>query len=205
MATRHGFKVQANRMAVQIRADLGLQPTHPLDPWVVCKHLEVQVYKLSQLVDAAGTQVGRHFLRVDRDAFSGVVLSLGMHTAIVHNDSHVPVRQRSNLFHELAHLFLGHPMTPLLDATGNRDHNSLVEEEARFLGGCLSITNEAARHIVDFGLRESALATYQVSAPMLDYRLGVSGALQIAARRAKKRLDGTQASPAEASLQKKAG
>ncbi len=187
MALRHGFKTKANSIAVEIRGVLGLAPTAPLDPWVVCRHYDVVVLKLSGLVDENGGAVGHHFLHVDRESFSGLVVPLGMSTAIVHNDSHAPVRQRSNLFHELAHLFLGHPITLLLSADGTRDRDGSVEEEAAFLGGCLLIPNEAARYIVNSGSQSTAAKTFGVSSSMLTYRLRVSGANQIAARRAAKR------------------
>ena len=186
MGYRHGFKTKANRIAVQLRADLGLAPIAPLDPWSVCDHFDVEVIKLSELLGEGGTQVGSHFLAVDTDVFSAVVISRGMRTAIVHNDAHAPVRQRSNLFHELSHLFLGHPVKPLLSADGTRDRDGAVEDEAAFFGGCLAIPNEAACHIVDSGMQSVAAKTYLVSSSMLTYRLRVSGALQIAARRASK-------------------
>ena len=186
MGFRHGFKTKANRIAVQLRADLGLVPTSPLDPWSVCDHFDVEVIRLSELLGEGGTQVGSHFLNVDKDVFSAVVIPRGMRTAVVHNDVHAPVRQRSNLFHELSHLFLGHPVKPLLSADGTRDRDGAVEDEAAYLGGCLAIPNEAARHIVDSGMQSVATKTYRVSSSMLSYRLRVSGALQIAARRTSK-------------------
>ena len=186
MGYPHGFKTKANRIAVQLRADLGLAPIAPLDPWSVCDHFDVEVIKLSELLDDGGTQIGSHFLDVDTDVFSAVVIPRGMRTAIVHNDAHAPVRQRSNLFHELSHLFLGHSVKPLLSADGTRDRDGAVEDEAAFLGGCLAIPNEAAYHIVDSGMHAMAANAYRVSGPMLTYRLRVSGALQIAARRANK-------------------
>jgi len=190
MTFRRGFKTQANSIAVGIRADLGLGPTSPLDPWAVCDHLEVVVLKLSELTGADRRQVGRHFLHAGRESFSAVVVPRGIRTAIVYNDSHAPVRQRSSLFHELSHLFLGHLIRPLLATDGTRDRDGTVEDEAAFLGGCLLITNEAAHHILSSGIRATAAAFYQVSEVMLNYRLGVSGANHVAARRANKRLAG---------------
>lgn len=190
MTFRRGFKTQANSIAVGMRADLGLEPTSPLDPWAVCNHLEIFVLKLSELTDADNRQVGRHFLHAGREAFSAVVVPRGIRTAIVYNDSHAPVRQRSNIFHELSHLFLRHPIRPLLAADGSRDRDGAVEDEAAFLSGCLLITNEAAHHILSSGISSIATTVYQVSEVMLNYRLGVSGANQVAARRASKRLAG---------------
>lgn len=188
MTFRHGFKVQANRIAVEVRGDLGLLPTSPLDQWQVCDHLDIEVFKLSELSGPKGEKVGRHFLEVEKEMFSGMVLPLGIRTAIVHNDAHVPVRQRSNLFHELSHLFLGHPIDPLVSADGTINRDRAIEDEAAFLGGCLAIPNEAACHIVNLAMQASAARMYQVSPAMLNFRLQVSGAIQIAARRARKQI-----------------
>lgn len=187
MAFRHGFKTQANRAVVEIRAALGLEATAPLSPWLVCDYYDVKVLKLSEMLNENGSQVGHHFLHVAPGLFSAVVFARGIHTAIVHNDSHALVRQRSNLFHELAHLFLGHPIRPLLSTDGTRNRNSMVEQEAEFMGGCLMIPNEAACHIVNTGMQARAAEIYGVSEVMLTYRLGVSGAMRIAARRTSKR------------------
>ena len=62
------------------------------------------------------------------------------------------------------------------EAGGERAHDSGIEAEANFLGGCLLMPNEAAIHVVTNGLSARAQLIYGVSRPMLDYRLRVSGA-----------------------------
>lgn len=136
---------------------------------------------LSTLVDAEGDKVGAHFLRGGRDSFSAVTVSRGIRRAIVHNDAHAPVRQRSNLTHEIAHALLGHTATPVLTEAGHRNFDQGIEAEANFLGGALLITNEAAMHILANQL-PNADQVYGVSKAMLNYRLGVSGALKRAQR-----------------------
>ncbi|WP_158927360.1 ImmA/IrrE family metallo-endopeptidase [Acidisphaera sp. S103] len=188
MPFRHGFKAEANRIALKVRSALQLGPTDPLDPWVACNHFEISVICLSDLRDGDGTQVGRHFLRIEREAFSAVTIPDGCRRVIVHNDSHSSVRQRSNLTHELAHCFLGHSVTPLWTADGDRARDARVEEEAAFLGGSLLITNEAAHHIVKSRMEATAATIYGVSYDMLTYRLRVSGAQITAFRRARRSL-----------------
>jgi Zn-dependent peptidase ImmA (M78 family) len=177
-----GFKARANRIAIDLRRDLGLRPASPMDPLNICEHFEIAVIPLSELRDADDADVGRHFLATETTAFSAITVCRGMRRAIVHNDRHSIVRQRSNLMHEIAHALLGHRATPLLAGDGERNFDQLIEAEAHFLGGCLLIPNEAARHIVMNGLQRTAAAAYGVSAKMLAYRLGVSGALRIAQR-----------------------
>ncbi len=142
--------------------------------------------RLSEVFDTVGRQVGNHFLRVEPESFSAVTLEVASRRVIVHNDAHRPVRQRSNLTHELAHCFLGHSLTRVLRSDGVRDRDAEVEEEAAFLGGSLLITNEAAHRILSSGDLGAAAAAYGVSRDMLAYRLRVSGATIVAGRRARR-------------------
>jgi len=84
--------------------------------------------------------------------------------------------------HELAHAFLGHRATPLLQGDGERHFDQLIEAEAHFLGGALLITNEAAYRIARRSLEDTAAAVYGVSQQMLQYRLQISGARKRVAR-----------------------
>ncbi|MDX8494631.1 ImmA/IrrE family metallo-endopeptidase [Mesorhizobium sp. VK22B] len=178
MAFRHGFKADANRIALKVREQMGLGLTDPIDPIAICAEFDIVLLRLSELeCDTAA------FLGGQRSAFSAVTVPCGATTAIVHNDTHHPDRQRSNICHELAHCFLGHKCTPPLTEEGARARDGGVEAEANYLGGCLLISNEAALHIVSQGLIPFAKQLYGVSQPMLDYRLRVSGAHTIYARK----------------------
>ena len=177
MALRHGFKAEANRISLGIREQLGLRPVDPIDPGKVCAHFDIVLLKLSELSCDASS-----FLGVNRSSFSAVTVPCGLKTAILHNDSHHEHRQRSNVCHELAHCFLGHPCTPPLTESGERAHDGGIEAEANFLAGALLIPNEAAIHIVRQGIIPTAQSVYGVSQPMLEYRLRVSGAYKIQSR-----------------------
>src|SRR3546814_865102 len=137
MTFPRGFKARANRIAVRVRHDLGLPPEAPLDPLQVCRHYDIEVIPLSKL----GT-LGDHFLQIEPSAFSAVTVPCGLRCAIIHNDGHAPVRQRSNLAHEIAHGLLGHKAMPPLTTDGERHFDGGIEAEANFLGGTLLITNE---------------------------------------------------------------
>jgi hypothetical protein len=177
LAFRRGFKAEANRIALRVRAQMGLSAIAPIDPALVCGHFDIVLLKLSEL----GCYAAR-FVGVDRSAFSAVTVPCGPTTAIVHNDSHHPFRQRSNICHELAHCFLGHEYAPPLSEKGDRARDGSVEAEANFLAGALLIPNDAAVHIVRNGLMASAQTLYGVSQQMLQYRLRVSGAHTIHSR-----------------------
>lgn len=170
MGFRRGFKAEANRIAVRIRKQMGLDAVAPIDPLTICERFDIRVIPLSVLDE------GSLLLGQNGSVFSAVTVPCGIHTAIVHNDSHHPNRQRSNICHELAHCFLGHEHTPPLTDDGERNHDGGIEAEANFLGGALLITNEAARHILLSGLLDDAQDLYGVSKQMLDFRLRMSGA-----------------------------
>ncbi|MBY0334164.1 MAG: ImmA/IrrE family metallo-endopeptidase [Acetobacteraceae bacterium] len=154
-----------------------MSETAPLDPFAVCEFLDVRVYPISRLVDEQGNLVGEFFLKEKPEEFSGAVIRSGMCSAIIHNDAHTIPRQRSNLCHELAHIFLGHPIAQVVNEDGGRNRHAVMEEEAAFLGGVLLIPNEAAHYIVKSGLLGTAADTYGVSVEMLNYRIKKSGAL----------------------------
>ena len=159
---------------------MGLAEVDPIDPHAICARFEIELIPLSQL------DPNNPFLDLQNDKFSAVTVPSGHQTAIVHNDSHHPHRQRSNICHELAHCFLGHEWVPPLTEDGERSRDSGAEEEANFLAGAMLITNEAALHIISSRLIYRAQELYGVSKPMLDYRLRVSGARTIHNRRMKR-------------------
>jgi hypothetical protein len=173
-----GFKARANRIAIRVREQLGLSPIDAIDPFVICDFFDIDVMRMSSLPCDCSA-----FCSDGQGCFSAMTVSRGIRTAIVHNDTHHPLRQRSNICHELAHLFLGHQHAPPLNDNGERAHDSGIEAEANFLGGCLLMPNEAALYVISNGLAARAQLIYGVSKPMLEYRLRVSGAHVIHKRR----------------------
>jgi len=171
MGFARGFKAQANRIALSIREQMGLAPIDPIDPFAICTRYDIEVIQMSSLPCDCSV-----FKYDDQSSFSAMTVPCGIRSAIVHNDTHHPLRQRSNICHELAHLFLGHQHVPPLNADGERALDSGIEAEANFLGGCLLMPNEAALHVLSNGLAARAQLIYGVSRPMLDFRLRVSGA-----------------------------
>jgi Zn-dependent peptidase ImmA (M78 family) len=176
MTLRRGFKTEANAIAREVRLELGLQLYDRLDPWKLAKHLEVPVIGLSDYSLDAPFAV-THFQTVESAAFSAVTVFSGHVRVVVHNDSHVPGRQCSNLAHELSHALLLHPPAPALDLYGCRDWDEGVEREADWLAGALLISEEAAlraarQNLGDFEIAES----YGISVKMARYRMNVTAA-----------------------------
>lgn len=177
MTFRRGFKAEANRIAVRVRRKMGLVAHDPLDPARLCTVLDIELIRMSELACDCSAFVGH-----GRSVFSAVTVPCGSRTAIVHNDTHHPNRQNSNICHELAHCLLGHPCGPPLNERRERIRDSGVEAEANYLAGTLLLTNEGALHVLTEGLLPVAKERYGISGAMLEYRLRVSGARKIFAR-----------------------
>jgi hypothetical protein len=181
MAYRRGFKSEAEATGREIRRELGLAPLDPLDPRALAAHLEIPIVALSDIAHSRPAILP--LLRHEQAAFSAITVFSGSGRLIVHNDSHSPGRQNSNIAHELAHGLLLHPPTPALDNKGCREWDEDIEDEANWLAGVLLITEDAALSIVR---RRHALAVaadmYSVSVPMVRFRINCTGARQRVAR-----------------------
>lgn len=146
----------------------------PVDPAVVCRHFDIELVELSEIARRSSK-----FRVRDCTFFSAATIRCDGRMAIIHNDTHHPDRQRSNICHELGHCFLGHTFAPPLTENGERIRDGGIEAEANFFAGSLLIPNEAAVYIMRRGLTSTARQLYGVSQPMLIYRLRVSGAQKI--------------------------
>ncbi len=177
MAYRRGFKTEANSLAGEIRAELGLDPLDRLEPELLAHHLAIPIWPLSHLAADAPALV--HLLVVEPKAFSAVTVFRGHKRTIVHNDGHAPARQSSNLAHELSHGLLLHPPTPALDDRGCRHWDQDVEDEASWLAGILLVTEEAAIEIaLDRWSKPEAAQLLGVSQQMIQFRLNATGAVK---------------------------
>jgi Zn-dependent peptidase ImmA (M78 family) len=175
MAFRRGFKTEANDVARQIRKELDLRSTDPLDPRRLAAHLDIPIVPLSTM-NGIPTVV-HYFTRRNTGEFSAVTIFDGTVRMIVYNDAHAPVRQVSDLAHELAHALLFHEPRPALDETGCRNWDEESEREAEWLGPALLVSEEAALDIAQKGLSLAAAAQlYGVSEKLIRMRLNVTGA-----------------------------
>ena len=48
-----GFKAYATRLALDVRAELGLEALEPLDPWLLADHLDIGIDTVSSFRDEA--------------------------------------------------------------------------------------------------------------------------------------------------------
>ena len=173
-----GFGAAANRIARGLRIQENLSVTDPLDPKTILKKRGIEVTGLKEYKNTCPNEVDQ--LTASND-FSAMLLSGDNPQIVVHNDSHSPGRQASNLSHELAHHLLNHPGNKICSGNLGQKTNSKAEAEASYLGGCILIPNEAARRIAVLQTdRAEAADQYGVSEEMIEYRLRMSGAYKIA-------------------------
>lgn len=176
MALRHGFKAEANAWARDLRREMNLPAQGPICPRRLCEHLELPLLELSKL--EANPSDLAYFLTGDgRKTFSAVTLNVEGERWIIHNDAHDDGRQASNIAHEIAHALLKHPVPALFGEDGKRPHNEIDEEEAKWLGPALLISDEAALFIASSGMSVSqAAAFYGTSKEVVQMRINVSAA-----------------------------
>lgn len=177
MSLRRGFKASASRLAVRLRRGQNRAPHEPIDLETIAERLEIKIVPLSAFAKEV-PQAVRHLSITDSDAFSATTIRFETgKRIIIHNDSHHPRRQRSNLSHEISHVLLGHPFTYPIDNSGCRNHDRELEEEANWLGATILISDEAALHILRRAIdEETACSLYEVSLPLLRMRINGSGA-----------------------------
>ena len=118
-----------------------------------------------------------YFTITGQKDFSAITLFDNTWRMVIHNDSHAPCRQKSNIVHEIAHALLQHPPVVPLNNNGERNYDSGIEGEANWLAGELLITEASALHIASKKLdKQVASDMYGVCPKMLSYRLQVTAA-----------------------------
>ena len=176
MNYRRGFKAEANQIAREIRTELGLKFSDPINPFELAKYLEIEVFSISEFRHLAPNAI-KHFESSGKSEFSAATIFLGTKRYILHNDTHVHGRQTSNIAHELSHGLLLHPKTAALNDLGCRNWDKTIEAEADGLGGALLISEEAALKVIRENLTvRSAAYLYGVTEKMMQFRLNVTGA-----------------------------
>lgn len=184
---RRGFVAEANRWAIDLRAELGLEANAPLCPWKLAKHLEIPIYLLSEMPVCKEREILLE--KQNGHDFSGVVCFDGIAAFIVINDAHEPKRQVSDIAHELAHILLRHPRSSILRRDGVREFSSEHELEAERLGPTLLVSDAAAlracnlienRHVTMSDLSDR----WKISKEVIQMRINLSGAIRRISRAA---------------------
>lgn len=170
---RRGFKAEAERLALDVRDEVGAGPYGRLAPAQVAEEYGIRMLDLSELACTDGGALD--------DDVSAVTVVQGTRRLIVVNDGMSRVRQRSAVAHELAHILLEHDPSAILD--GRRQWQPAVEAEADWLGGCLLVPKGAAIGCAMAGMSDRAVsARYGTSVALARWRMNVTAARFIAQR-----------------------
>jgi len=122
----------------------------------------------------------RRLLRTHRSAWSAFMLPFDECTIIIHNTTHRPGRQESNLMHEIAHVLCKHRPVLVLPTARfpfpTRGFDRECEREATALGSCLLLPRPALEWALQRRMPEQEiLGLYCISRPMLQWRLHQTG------------------------------
>ena len=173
---RRGFKAEAERFALSLRAELGLEVTDRLDPIDFAAHLEIPVVSLPQLgLDGASSQsVSRLMGRTS--GFSALTICEGTRRLIVYNPRHPPTRRANSVVHEVSHIVLEHPPVPALGDGGCRYWDSELEAEADWQAAALLVPRDGAFGWLRAGGRLSDGAeNFGVSLALFRWRVNHTG------------------------------
>jgi Zn-dependent peptidase ImmA (M78 family) len=172
---KHGFKTQAERLALEERTALGLAAAARLDPKALAARHSVAIWPLERLRAIIPEDVD-HLLVVDGACFSAATVIRDGRIAVVYNESHADGRCANSITHELAHIILKHPPTNAFDAFGNRNFPKDLEEEATWFAGCLLVPKDAVRSMMSRCGNDVARAAehFGISPSLMQWRVNAT-------------------------------
>lgn len=176
---RRGFKTEAERIAVEARHLVGVPERSPLQACALAKRLGVVVIGPLDIPDLP-ENVAAQMLVQHADRWSACTFKAGDVHFIVHNTTHEPPRQESDLMHELAHIWCKHKPgriePPGRLPWASRTFDAVQEEEAAWLGGCLQIPREALLWFIRRRFDNVAIAAhFNASEEMVRFRRNITG------------------------------
>jgi hypothetical protein len=177
---RRGFKKWADEKVVQLRIELGLYASSPLCAFRLSEFLNIPILEPSSVQGLTEEQLS-DLLGNGSSHWSAATIPLndGKYI-IVHNPTHSPARQQSNLMHELAHILCEHKVaeeTKHIGLSGFlRNLNEEQENEAEWLGACLQLPRPALLYSLKKQMSLEEIATkYNASIDMVKYRINITG------------------------------
>jgi IrrE N-terminal-like domain len=178
---KRGFKAEAERHAVFYRKQLRLTDRDPLPARELAAFLGI---RLLTPLDIAGMsdELLEVLIEGEKDKWSAAILRCGNQELIIHNPTHSPNRQESDIMHEIAHSICKHELSELAaDIAGGiiplRKYDKDQEEEAEWLGACLQLPKPALFYYYKIKKMKvpEISQLFTASEKMISYRLGVSG------------------------------
>ena len=171
-----GFKSAAERLAIAVRHDLGLDPLAPIDCAEICKDLGIPIVTVPELVSSGASPHSIQRILAPHAKFSAMTVAAGTRRLIVYNPRHPAGRRANSLAHELSHILLEHPMLPALGEGGCRVWDSRLEAEADWQAGTLLVPREAGlAWMRSNGSLEEGAIHFGVSVQLFQWRVDQTG------------------------------
>lgn len=183
---RWGFKAEAERIALSIRAELGLTAHDRLDCFVLAEHLDIPTVSLLDLQSYGASIQSIAHLETNDAVFSALTVCTGTRRLIVYNPWHSLNRRASSLAHELSHVIHDHPAGPAIDQGGCRYWDKRSEAEAEWQAGALLVPRQGALAWARRGgTMEDGAIHFGVSHDLFQWRVNGTGVIyQLSRRRA---------------------
>lgn len=181
---RRGFKTEAERLAAQVRREMGLGPYKSMDIRALVRHVGAQLRTADELTSRSKLE---KLEALQPGAFSACTFDLGTRKVIVVSPLASDERRRSDASHEASHLLLDHNVREVEQLGGlsffTCDPDE--EQEANWLAGCLLLPRDLLVRSLRNGMDATAIAEANtVSLQMANFRLRATGAeRQVAASR----------------------
>ena len=176
MALRRGFKSEAERIARDVRTELGMSAAQSVTPEALADLLGIEVRAGDELIPR---ERFTELEKVQPGAFSACTFRPSAdRVVVVYNPLSAKSRQRSDLAHELAHTLLGHELSRVekLGGVTFLSCDPTQEEEAAWLSGCLLLPRVLLLAEIRRGSSAKDIARKcGVSERMAQYRLNVTG------------------------------
>jgi transcriptional regulator with XRE-family HTH domain len=168
-------KSEMEEMAENLRAELNVQATDPLDA------LNIRVIGVDVLVptevEGLGKQCLAHLMGAGKNEWSAMSVPIDSHDTrwvILRNKKHNIERQRVTYLEECWHILLGHKLTRIAkvaDAYG-RTFDSNEEHDAYYLAAATLLPREVVVKAVEEKRSPKSLAVqYGVSTELVEYRI----------------------------------
>ncbi|SKA85813.1 protein of unknown function [Prosthecobacter debontii] len=165
-----GFKADAEKLSVDVRAALKLQPHDRIPAETLAERMGFRVIEPSAI---PGLSEGH--LKVltgdGKNNWSAVLIKAenGDGGLIINNPTHSPCRRESNIFHEISHDLCQHEPDEVINLGGLavRSFSSEKEEQAERLGYALHISRDALFWAAKRKLTRSGIAEHFCASEIL--------------------------------------
>ena len=176
---RRGFKADAERIAAEVRHELGLSSIEPVDCIEICKDLSIPIITVSDLASSGASPKSIKCMLSPDSKFSAMTIASGTKRLIVYNPQHPVGRRANSLAHEISHILLDHPLAPALGVGGCRRWSAVLEAEADWQAGALLVPRQAALSWMQAsGSLDDGARHFGVSLPLFRWRVNQTGVLR---------------------------